>query len=273
MNSIQQRAYAKLNLTLGVRCKRADGYHELDMLMQQIDLCDTLTVSRATDVAVTGSGMLLPFDNSIRAAANYYRALTGRGAHIHVAKRIPAEAGLAGGSADAAATLLALDRLYGEVGCASLFDIALKIGADVPFCLQGGLCRAEGVGERLTPLRGMPLHVVVAKPVQGVSTGALFRALKLPRQMPDTAGAMRAIAAGDLPALAGCLFNALEEPAIALVPEIGALKARLLAEGALSACMTGSGSAVFGLFETRAAAEGAASRMADLHFVCAAESI
>ena len=135
------------------------------------------------------------------------------------------------------------------------------------------LCRAEGVGERLTPLRGMPLHVVVAKPVQGVSTGALFRALKLPRQMPDTAGAMRAIAAGDLPALAGCLFNALEEPAIALVPEIGALKARLLAEGALSACMTGSGSAVFGLFETRAAAEGAASRMADLHFVCAAESI
>lgn len=273
IRTVTERAYAKLNLTLGVRCRRADGYHELDMLMQTVDLFDTVTVTRASDLVVTASGMLLPQDNTLRRAAAYYRALTGRGAHIHVTKRIPAEAGLGGGSADAAAVLRALDRLYEEVDRQTLREIALKVGADVPFCLEGGLCRAEGVGEILTPLCGMPLHVVITKPTQGVSTGALFRALQLPRQMPDTLGAMKALAAGDLDALAPLIENALEAPAEALVPEIRTHRKRLLEAGAVAARMTGSGSAVFGLFRTKEDAERAAKMLSDLPFCVAAESV
>lgn len=271
--TITERAYAKLNLTLGVRCRRADGYHELDMLMQTIDLADTVTVTRANDIIVTASGMLLPFNNTLRKAAACYQALTGRGAHIHVTKRIPAEAGMGGGSADAAAVLRAMDRLYGEVDRETLKEIALKVGADVPFCLEGGLCRAEGVGEILTPLSAMPLHFVVTKPRQGVSTGALFRALQLPRELPDTARAMQALADGDLDALAPCVQNALEAPAEELVPEIRSYRERLLEQGAVTARMTGSGSAVFGLFRTKEDAERAAANLKDLDFCVAAESV
>ena len=271
--TITERAYAKLNLTLGVRCKRADGYHELDMLMQTIDLCDTVTVTRASDIIVTASGMLLPTNNTLRKAAAYYQALTGRGAHIHVTKRIPAEAGMGGGSADAAAVLRAMDRLYGEVDRETLREIALKVGADVPFCLEGGLCRAEGVGEILTPLSGMPLHFVVTKPKQGVSTGALFSALQLPRALPDTVSAMQALADGDLDTLAPHIQNALEAPAEALVPEIRSSREKLLEQGAVAARMTGSGSAVFGLFRTKEDAERAAEALKDLDFCVAAESV
>ena len=146
MKEVQEKAFAKINLTLGVRCKRADGYHELDMLMQTISLYDSVTVEKAPDITVTTSGMLLPYNNTMRKAAEYYAALTGHGANIRVIKRIPAQAGLGGGSADAAAVLRALDRLYGEVDSGTMREIALKVGADVPFCYHGGLCRAEGMG-------------------------------------------------------------------------------------------------------------------------------
>lgn len=273
MNRITEQAYAKINLTLGVRAKRADGYHELDMLMQTVSLADTVTVQRAGEVTVTASGMLLPFNNTLRKAAELYRSYTGHGALIHVVKRIPSEAGLGGGSADAGAVLRALDALYGEVDRGTLKDIARKVGADVPFCLTGGLCRAEGIGEKLTPLKPMQLHLVIAKPAEGVSTGALFRSLQLPRKLPDTERAMAAIARNDLDTLAATLENALEEPAVALVPGIGALRERLLSLGAAGARMTGSGSAVFGLFRTQAEAERAAEAMTDVPFVCAAESV
>ena len=273
MNRITEQAFAKINLTLGVRAKRADGYHELDMLMQTVSLADTVTVQRAADVTVTASGMLLPYNNTLRKAAELYRSYTGHGALIHVVKRIPSEAGLGGGSADAGAVLRALDTLYGEVDSGTLKDIARKVGADVPFCLKGGLCRAEGIGEKLTPLRPMPLHLVIAKPDRGVSTGALFGALTLPRKLPDTEKAMTALARGDLDTLSETLYNALEEPAEALVPEIGAIRERLLSLGAAGARMTGSGSAVFGLFRSQEEAEAAAEKMADVPFVCTAESV
>ena len=186
---IQERACAKVNLTLGVTGRRSDGYHTLDSLMVTTDLCDDVTVTRCREVIVTCTGMFLPYRNTLRAAAERYRALTGRGARIHVYKRIPAEAGLGGGSADAAAVLRGMQRLYGEAEERDLYDIALRVGADVPFCLQGGLCRAQGVGEVLTPFRlGAPLHLVLAKPAAGVSTRALFERLNLPQPLPDTAG-------------------------------------------------------------------------------------
>lgn len=261
---IQERACAKVNLTLGVTGRRSDGYHTLDSLMVTTDLCDDVTVTRCREVIVTCTGMFLPYRNTLRAAAERYRALTGRGARIHVYKRIPAEAGLGGGSADAAAVLRGMQRLYGEAEERDLYDIALRVGADVPFCLQGGLCRAQGVGEVLTPFRlGAPLHLVLAKPAAGVSTRALFERLNLPQPLPDTARAMAALSGGDVRALGPLLCNALQAEAEALVPKIGTLRQRLLALGALGACMTGSGSAVFGLFETAEAAAAACAAIAE----------
>lgn len=261
---IQERACAKVNLTLGVTGRRSDGYHTLDSLMVTTDLCDDVTVTRCREVIVTCTGMFLPYRNTLRAAAERYRALTGRGARIHVYKRIPAEAGLGGGSADAAAVLRGMQRLYGEAEERDLYDIALRVGADVPFCLQGGLCRAQGVGEVLTPFRlGAPLHLVLAKPAAGVSTRALFERINLPQPLPDTARAMAALSGGDVRALGLLLCNALQAEAEALVPEIGTLRQRLLALGALGASMTGSGSAVFGLFETSEAAAAACAAIAE----------
>ena len=267
------RAYAKLNLTLGVLYKRADGYHALDSIMQSVDLFDTVTVERANGIVVTSTGMQLPYDNTLRRAAERYRALTGRGATIRVVKRIPAEAGMGGGSADAAAALNGLQTLYGEADEKTLLELGASVGADVPFCMRGGVQRAEGIGEVLTPLKGMKLYFVVLKPAEGVSTKRLFSLLKLPRTMPETTACIKALAAGDVHALAPLLFNALEEPAMELVPEIGMAKTALLDAGALAASMTGSGSAVFGLFETRELAERALQKTEGWAFSCVCESV
>lgn len=273
MDIIQEKAYAKLNLTLGVRGKRADGYHELDMLMQTVDLYDTVSVKKDRDITVLSTGMLLPYDNTLRRAAEYYKKLTGRGAFIQVQKRIPAQAGLGGGSADAAAVLRALDRLYGEVDRGTLKEIALKVGADVPFCLQGGLCRAEGIGEILTPIKAMKLYAVVTKPEKGVSTKMLYQSLVLPLKLPDTGKAMQAISENNLENLASVMHNALQEPAEKQVPEISEHIERLEKEGAAVAQMTGSGSAVFGLFSTKEAALAAEKNLQDLPFCRFCETV
>jgi 4-diphosphocytidyl-2-C-methyl-D-erythritol kinase len=273
MDRTSERAYAKINLTLGVLYKRTDGYHALDSVMQTIDLFDSVTVERANDIVVTSTGMLLPYDNTIRRAAERYRALTGRGAQIRVVKRIPAEAGLGGGSADAAATLNGLQKIYGELDEKTLYEIGASVGADVPFCMRGGTQRAEGIGDVLTPIRGMQLHLLVVKPKEGVSTKKLFSLLKLPRTMPDTTACMHALAEGDLNALSPLLFNALEEPAIELVPEIGRVKAALLYAGARAASMTGSGSAVFGIFGSQEEAEAALPALQEFPFAAVCRSI
>lgn len=273
MERTTQRAYAKLNLTLGVLYQRADGYHALDSIMQTVNLHDTVTVERARDIVVTSTGMTLPYDNTLRRAAEQYRALTGRGANIRVTKRIPAEAGLGGGSADAAAALRGLQQLYDELDERTLLEISAKVGADVPFCLNGGTQRAEGIGEVLTPVRGMKLHLVIAKPAEGVSTKKLFSLLRLPRTMPDTTAALKALSVGDLDALCPLLFNALEEPAIELVPAIGQIKQRLLQAGAKAACMSGSGSAVFGVFADQEAALSALPSLEDVPFKQVCESL
>ncbi|MDO4572915.1 MAG: 4-(cytidine 5'-diphospho)-2-C-methyl-D-erythritol kinase [Clostridia bacterium] len=272
MDMVTEKAYAKLNLTLAVLYKRMDGYHALDSLMQTVSLSDELRIRRARRVTVTSAGMPLPWDNTVRRAAEKYRALTGYGAEIHLVKRIPAEAGLGGGSADAAAALRGLQRLYNGLGAGPLRDLALSVGADVPFCLRGGTARAEGVGEILSPVLSPPLDYLIVKPSAGVSTKTLFSRLPLPRKNPDTAAALRALPEGAA-ALADRLGNALEETAVQLVPEIGALKRRLLEAGALGACMTGSGSAVFGLFASAEAAEAAAKAFPDAAFRCVCRSV
>lgn len=273
-------ANAKLNVTLDVLGRRTDGYHELRSLMLPVDLCDRLTVTPQDTLDVSFSGMaadaLASGDTTLHKAAAAYGRLAGRsvGARVQVHKRIPVQAGLGGGSADAAAMLRALQALYGLLDPAQLREAALIVGADVPFCMQGGLCEASGIGERLRPLRlGAPLHVVIAKPEEGVSTKALFESLTLPLQHPDTDGAVKALERGDVHAIAPLLYNAMEPAALRLCPEIAAVKARLLQEGALAAVMTGSGSAVFGLFECAADAKAAAGRMADVPFAAAAQAV
>lgn len=273
MNIAMEKAYAKVNLTLGVLYKRMDGYHALDSLMQSVSLYDEVTVRRARGVEVTSAGMALPYDNTVRRAVERYRKLTGYGAAVQVIKRIPAEAGLGGGSADAAAALRGMQRLYNGLSGGLLRDVALSVGADVPFCLGGGTARAEGVGEILSPIQSPTLYYVIAKPREGVSTKMLFSSLPLPRKKPDTAAALGALSEGDVKKLGSLLYNALEETATAMVPQIGLLKERLLKAGAAGACMSGSGSAVFGLFESEEAAQEAEKAVADAAFCCTCHTV
>ena len=274
---MQTLAYAKLNLTLDVLFRREDGYHELDMLNLRVSLADTLTFSPADDILVTYEGMDTPPDDTVTKAAGVYSELAGRtlGAHIHVSKRIPAEAGLGGGSADAAETLLLMQREYGVLNTEQLYEAARMVGADVPYCLNREPCRVGGIGEKIEPLPPIkkPLWFLLLKPQAGISTPQLFSRLQLPVSHPDTGKAIRALLDGDVQTLGGAFYNALQPAAVSLLPEIGALCARLQKAGALGAGMTGSGSAVFGLFEGEAEANAAALAFFDVPFCCVCSSV
>lgn len=273
MERVEEKAYAKLNLTLGVLYKRMDGYHALDTLMQTVSLHDRVTVAPAKTVEVHVTGATLPVENTMYRAAKLYQTRSGKGCLVTCEKRLPAEAGMGGGSADAAAVLRGLQRLHRMLTDKEIREIALQVGADVPFCLQGGLCRCEGVGEILTPVIGPQLHFAVVKPPRGVSTKALFQSLSLPRKRVETLRCLAKLGQNDLPGAAAYMENALEAPAIDLVPEIGEVKAALLQRGALAACMTGSGSAVFGLFENEEGAQAAVSGFPDDYYTATCHSV
>ena len=273
MERVEEKAYAKLNLALGVLYKRMDGYHALDTLMQTVSLFDRVTVAPAKTVEVHVTGAEIPFENTMYRAAKLYQALSGKGCLITCEKRLPSEAGMGGGSADAAAVLRGLQRLHRMLTNRDIKEIALQVGADVPFCLRGGLCRCEGVGEILTPVVGPTLHFAVVKPPKGVSTKALFQSLSLPRKRVETVRCLAKLGQNDLPGAAAYMENALEGPAVELVPEIGEIKAALLAKGALAAGMTGSGSAVFGLFADEAGARAAVGGFPEDYYTAVCHSV
>lgn len=266
---MQATAYAKINWALAITGIRADGYHLLDTLMQRIALCDTLTFAPADTLTLTidAAQPLSPGDdNLILRAARLLQASTGisAGAHIHLTKRIPMGAGLGGGSADAAATLLTLCRMWG-IPCDMdmLQGLAPQLGADVPFCLQGGLARAQGIGEVLTPIAPpAPFPLVILQPnAAHLSTPDVFRQYDMMTAItpqPDIAAAIAALQAQNIPRMAKHLANALQPAAIALCPAIAKGIAQLDAAGALLTRMTGSGSAVFGVFADAKAASQAA---------------
>lgn len=268
---VVERAFAKLNLTLDVLHRRPDGYHEVEMVMQSVSLRDDvdITLRPGGGIRVVSSDPALPADlgnlagKAAEAFLNHVRRRE-QGVEIHIAKRIPDRAGLAGGSSDAAAVIRGLDRLLGtELTEEELSAVALSVGSDVPFCLFGGTALARGRGETLRPLPPMPdCGILIVKPGFSVSTPALFDALDgcRVRSRPDTRGALDALGAGDLRALAGRLSNVFEQA----LPEaerrtVVDIKLALLSAGALGACMTGTGSAVFGVFPSLEAA-----RRADL---------
>lgn len=273
---VMLRVPAKLNLTCDVLSKRPDGYHELDLINLRISLYDELEFSRAQNTEVIYDGMPVPEDDLISRAIQAYNLYAGLNVHarVHVHKRIPAQAGLGGGSADAAAVLLAMQAAYNVLGPADLHGAALSLGADVPYCLHEEPCRARGIGEQLEPLViGGPLWFLLLKPSAGVSTAALFSSLSLPVSHPRTDEAVAALTQADPASLGPLLTNALQPAAQSFVPEIGDLCDRLKKSGALGACMTGSGSAVFGLFVSEAAALSAQSAFRDVPFSAVCHSL
>ena len=264
-------ARAKINWSLDITGLREDGYHLMDMLMQPVELADTLTLSPAPDLILTTGGFpLLKADDRHLAyrAASLLKQHTGypSGAAIHVEKRIPVGAGMGGGSADAAAVLWGLNQIWHTgLSPAELESLGLQLGADVPFCLRGGLTRTRGIGEQLENLpcaRYYPL--VVLQPCRGLSTREVFQAFHLSEDLshPDTDAAARALASGDLSSLRRSLANVLQPVSVRMRPEIGNALRLLKEAGAEIALMTGSGSAVFGVFRTAAKARAAYTAIA-----------
>lgn len=260
------KAYAKINLTLDVLNKRSDGYHDLRSIMHCIDLYEAVTLEKSSTISVN-CDIPLPDNSATYRAARAYMALTGLGAHIEIKKFIPDEAGLGAASANAAAVFLGMQKLYGALSEERLFTLAAMIGADVPFCMMRGCALAEGIGDKLTPLKRIPLDLLIVKAAKGISTKTLFSELTLPVQHPDTDAALMAVENADVYSLAKHMFNALEQKASEYVPEIRTIKKRLLDAGALGASMTGSGSALVGVFESTQAARIASGAFADCEFV------
>ena len=264
------KAHAKINWSLNIVSVREDGYHELDMLMQSLELADELTFTPARWLSLSIDGRQLPVGgrNLVIRAANALNEYMGkrRGARISLKKCIPVRAGLGGGSADCAATLAALNRLWDlRLPEETLKQIGAGLGADVPFCLQGGLARVRGIGERLEALpqaRRFPL--VLLHPGQGLSTAQVFQNWDETgeRGLPaDMERLQTALLAGDLAGMDAAAGNALEKPAIAMLPEVAAAMRQLREAGAQMVRMTGSGSAVFGVFAGDEAARAAAQRL------------
>ena len=258
-------ARAKINWSLNITGLRADGYHLLDMLMQTIDLHDTLEIEPAVGLSLTVGDTPAGEENLVlRAAMALNRhAGTRRGARMALIKRIPARAGLGGGSADCATALRALNGLWGlGLSEVELLEIGLSLGADVPFCLTGGLARVRGIGEDILPVPQAPsIPLVLVVPGGGLSTGAVFSLWDrggYPEVRLDNAALAGAVTAGRLDEVDRLCANALTAPAVSLMPEIGSLIERMRALGAGAAFMTGSGSAVVGAFADDDAARCAA---------------
>lgn len=276
--SIQARA--KINWTLDVVGTLPNGYHDLDMLMQSVTLCDRLTIEDALEctLSVRMQGGYVPADGSnlVLRAARALQEATGetRGARMTLRKYIPVAAGMGGGSSDAAAALKGLNLLWGlGLPDERLEEIGLTIGADVPFCIRGGLQRAQGVGERLTPLPlKRPLYLVAFQPCRGLSTKEVFAVLHEegidPADRPDNDAAQRALATGDVRLLGRSMGNVLEPVSRRLRPQLDEAIRAIEASGALGARMTGSGSAVFGVYAHAGACKRAAQQLAQVYPAC-----
>ena len=270
------QARAKINWTLDVVGKRPDGYHLLDSLMQPLALCDTLLLEPADALTLTlagADGLSAGPDNLALQAAEALRQAAGihSGANMLLTKRIPMGAGLGGGSADAAAALRGLNRLWAlNFPLETLCEIGLRLGADIPFCLMDRPMRAQGIGERLQPIAcGRCFPLVLVQPCAALSTREVFAAYHASSvRPPDTALALRGLAAGRLDWLQDGMGNALEQASIPLRPGIAEAKQALLEAGAVLAQMTGSGSVVFGAFASASAAQIACRKLRNRFPVC-----
>lgn len=259
MNSVTVNAYAKINLGLDVIRKREDGYHDVCMIMQSLDLHDTITISKSDPPGISLKTNLsyLPVDKGnlvYKAAALFIDTISVKdGLVIELNKSIPVAAGLAGGSSDAAATLKGLNELYGAgLSQEELMKLGIKLGADVPYCIMLGTALSEGIGEVLTPLAPIPkCSILLVKPDISVSTKYVYENLRLTEDIvhPDIAKIKDALTKGELDTLAGNMDNILQTVTIKDYPIITKIKKKMIELGALTSLMSGSGPTVFGIYQ------------------------
>lgn len=256
---IEQKAYCKINLGLDVTGRRDDGYHLVKMIMQSVDIYDLVCIERRFDdevVFTCTDKSLETKDNLCVKAAKLLMETAGinEGVDIHLIKNNPVAAGMAGGSTDAAAVIRGLNELFElKLTREQLIDIGVRIGADVPFCIEGGTALCEGIGEKLSAISmGAPApQLLIAKPDVSVSTAGIYGRLDAIGEYkhPDIDGLLGCIEAGDWRGAGEKLGNVLELVTTSDVPEILEIKYIMLDAGAYGALMTGSGPTVFGLFE------------------------
>ena len=260
--TVQEYAYAKLNLTLDVTAKRDDGYHDMLMVMQTVSLTDQIVITQTEgkEIRASCNYRYIPTDErnlAVRAAEAYLAAIGEEksGFTIRMDKSIPVGAGMAGGSADAAAVLRGMNRLYGRrMDRRELEKLAEQVGSDVAFCVAGGTSLARGRGEVLEDLTPMPdCQIVICKPNFSISTPELFRKLDQTglRTHPDTAGMLKALEERDLKGIALRMFNVFEEVSDRRMRSEAEIKHTLLDFGAMGAVMTGLRSSVFSMMPER----------------------
>jgi 4-diphosphocytidyl-2-C-methyl-D-erythritol kinase len=254
---VMEKAAAKINLTLDVLYKRPDGYHEVEMIMAMVDLADRIEMRelQRDTIIISSQAGYIPLDEK-NLAFQAARLIKDRydvrqGVYIHLDKKIPVAAGLAGGSSDAAATLRGLNRLWKlEIPDEELRTLGAELGSDVPFCISGGTAVARGRGEKLEFIDSPPqCWVVLAKPPINVSTADVYGKLNAARieRHPDTVAVIEAIKQKDFQAMCGGLGNVLEEVTLSLYPEVRQLKNCMERLGADGVLMSGSGPTVFAL--------------------------
>ena len=270
MRDLRLKARAKINLTLDVTGKREDGYHLIKTIMQTVSLYDGIYMKRIRkkDIIIKTNLVWLPTDhrNLAYRAAELMIDKFGitEGVFIEIEKRIPVAAGLAGGSADCAAVLVGMNRLFGlGLSIKELENLAFLLGSDIPYCVRRGTMLSEGIGEILTPVKCQcPMcYVVLAKLPVSVSTATVYRGLDLQKveSHPDTEGMIQAMAEGDIAKMGQLLDNVLETVTIPMHPKIAQLKEEMVCLGAEGALMSGSGPTVFGLFREEEVAKEAAT--------------
>ncbi|HCM91242.1 MAG TPA: 4-(cytidine 5'-diphospho)-2-C-methyl-D-erythritol kinase [Lachnospiraceae bacterium] len=275
MDQIKLKAYAKINLSLDVTGRRDNGYHDVRMIMQTIDLFDEITLSREEKVRgddrivlESESGEVAPDKNNlIYKTAGLIMNECGiyDGVKIYYRKNIPVAAGMAGGSTDAAAVLRGMNELFSlGLSDGDLCEMGVRIGADVPYCIIGGTALSEGIGEILTPLAPMPdCSLLIAKPPIGVSTAYVYNAFDslTEKYHPDVDAMKEAIENKNIRDIAKLLGNSLEGVTIKEYPIIDKIKSLMLGNGAIGALMSGSGPTVFGIFDDMIIEEKAKTRI------------
>ena len=262
MNSITLKSRAKINLSIDVLGKRQDGYHLVEMIMQTIDLYDLIEINEKDNdqITIKRTSDEIPLDcnNLVYKAANLIKKTfnINKGVEIHIKKNIPVAAGMAGGSSNAAAVLVGLNKLWNlNLSNQQLEKIGLKLGADVPFCINGGAVLASGIGEELTPIKGLTKDVciLVCKPDLFVSTKEVYECIdsKDIDKRPNNKFLIECLKNEDTRQLAENMFNVLEGVTMDKHPVIQQIKDIMTNNRALGAMMSGSGPTVFGLYENR----------------------
>lgn len=262
---MKERAYAKINLSLDVVRRREDGYHELNMIMVPLEFYDVLSMEISDEMTMESNAGYLPKTdkNTIVKAINVLREEYGftENFKIQLQKHIPTQAGLAGGSADAAATIRLVKRLLNiNMSKEKMIELAKKVGADVPFCCINKPAFVTGIGEKIETFEAITdFYVLLVKPYKGVSTKTAFDTLDFTTAIhPNCIMMKEALEKGDYQGIIDSLGNTLEQPSFKLVPEIAKIKEKLLELGMDGVLMSGSGSTVFGLTKSEECLENAA---------------